>query len=128
MLLVANSTKNLKLYKFSLYFRRYLLLLHIQFEKIDILMNIPQSDILSTSLLGKIFSNTVVTYKYFWFVSIMQIPAKEDCQVMESHPWLSSVARSCPHYSQTSCRLIFRPYQSRARNDERDASVCESKG
>ena len=45
-------------------------------------MNIPQSDILSTSRLGKIFSNTVATYKYFWFVSIMQIHAKEDCQVM----------------------------------------------
>ena len=45
-------------------------------------MNIPQSDILSTSHLGKIFSNTVATYKYFWFVSIMQIHAKEDCQVM----------------------------------------------
>ena len=43
-------------------------------------MNIPQSDILSTSRLGKIFSNTVVTYKYFWFVSIMQIHAKEDCR------------------------------------------------
>ena len=91
-------------------------------------MNIPQSDILSTSRLGKIFSNTVATYKYFWFVSIMQIHAKEDCQVMESHPWLSCVARSCPHYSQASCRLIFRPYQSRARSDERDESVCVSKG
>ena len=66
-------------------------------------MNIPQSDILSTSRLGRIFSNTVATYKYFWFVSIMQIHAKEDCQVMESH-------------------------QSRARSDERDASVCASKG
>ena len=66
-------------------------------------MNLPQSDILSTSRLGKIFSNTVATYKYFWFVSIMQIHAKEDCQVMESH-------------------------QSRARSDERDASVCASKG
>ena len=47
-------------------------------------MDIPQSDILSTSRLGRIFSNTVATYKYFWFVSIMQIHAKEDCQVMES--------------------------------------------
>ena len=43
-------------------------------------MNIPQSDILSTSRLGKIFSNTVATYKYFWFVSIMQIHAKQDCR------------------------------------------------
>ena len=56
-------------------------------------MNIPQSDILSTSRLGKIFSNTVVTYKYFWFVSIMQIHAKEDCQVMESHTWRHWIAR-----------------------------------
>ena len=41
-------------------------------------MNIPQSDILTTHRLGKVFSNTVATYKYFWFVSIMQIHAKTD--------------------------------------------------
>ena len=41
-------------------------------------MQIPQSDILSTNRLGKIFSNTVATYKFFWFVSIMQIHAKTD--------------------------------------------------
>lgn len=39
-------------------------------------MNIPTSDILTTNRLGKIFNNTVATYKYFWFVSIMQIHAK----------------------------------------------------
>lgn len=39
-------------------------------------MQIPQSNILSTNRLGRIFSNTVATYKYFWFVSIMQIHAK----------------------------------------------------
>ena len=41
-------------------------------------MQIPQSDILTTNRLGKIFSNTVATYKYFWFVSIIQIHAKTD--------------------------------------------------
>ena len=41
-------------------------------------MHIPQSEILTTNRLGKIFSNTVATYKYFWFVSIMQIHAKSD--------------------------------------------------
>ena len=39
-------------------------------------MQIPTSNILPTNRLGKIFSNTVATYKYFWFVSIMQIHAK----------------------------------------------------
>ena len=41
-------------------------------------MQIPNSDILTTNRLGKIFSNTVATYKFFWFVSIMQIHAKSD--------------------------------------------------
>lgn len=41
-------------------------------------MTLPQSDILTTNRLGKIFSNTVATYKFFWFVSIMQIHAKTD--------------------------------------------------
>lgn len=39
-------------------------------------MQIPQSGILTTNRLGKIFANTVATYKYFWFLSIMQIHAK----------------------------------------------------
>lgn len=38
-------------------------------------MNIPQSDTLSTIRLGKIFTKTVATYKYFWFLSILQIHA-----------------------------------------------------
>lgn len=41
-------------------------------------MQIPESDILTTNRLGRIFSNTVATYKFFWFVSIMQIHAKND--------------------------------------------------
>lgn len=39
-------------------------------------MNLPQSEILSTTRLGKIFGKTVATYKYFWFISILQIHAK----------------------------------------------------
>ena len=42
-------------------------------------MNIPQSDNLSTNILGKVFKNTVATYKYFWFISILQIYTKKDC-------------------------------------------------
>lgn len=41
-------------------------------------MQISQSDILTTNRLGRVFSNTVATYKYLWFVSIMQIHAKTD--------------------------------------------------
>lgn len=39
-------------------------------------MQLPISNTLTTTCLGRIFSNTVATYKYFWFVSIMQIHAK----------------------------------------------------
>ena len=41
-------------------------------------MQIPQSNILTTNRLGKIFTSTAATYKFFWFVSIMQIHAKSD--------------------------------------------------
>ena len=45
-------------------------------------MNIPQSRLLSTVRLSKIFANTVATYKYFWFLSILQIHAKtEDLRI-----------------------------------------------
>ena len=46
-------------------------------------MQIPQSDILSTNRLGKIFGNTVATYKYFWFLSILQIHAKTNNQKID---------------------------------------------
>lgn len=41
-------------------------------------MQIPQSDILTIGRLGNVFNKTVATYKYFWFVSILQIHAKRD--------------------------------------------------
>ena len=46
-------------------------------------MQIPQSDILSTNRLGKVFGNTVATYKYFWFLSILQIHAKTNSQKID---------------------------------------------
>ncbi len=43
-------------------------------------MQIPHSDILTTKCLGNIFKDTSATYKYFWFVSILQIHARTDCE------------------------------------------------
>ena len=65
---------------FFLYFDNndYLCSHIIGLYRIIIIMQIPQSDILTTNCLGKIFSKTVATYKFFWFVSIMQIHAKSD--------------------------------------------------
>ena len=40
-------------------------------------MVLPNSRLLTTDRLGKVFTNTVATYKFFWFVSIMQIHAKK---------------------------------------------------
>ncbi len=40
-------------------------------------MELPNSRLLTTDRLGRVFSNTVATYKFFWFVSIMQIHAKK---------------------------------------------------
>ena len=36
-------------------------------------MNIPQSDILSTGRMSRIFDNTVATYKYYWFENILDL-------------------------------------------------------
>ena len=36
-------------------------------------MKIPQSEILSTARMNRIFDNTVATYKYYWFVSILDL-------------------------------------------------------
>lgn len=41
-------------------------------------MYIKEHNILSINRIGKIFENTSATYKYFWFLSIMQIHAKTE--------------------------------------------------
>lgn len=41
------------------------------------LMPIPHSHILTTEKLGRVFTQTVATYKFFWFLSIMQIFVKD---------------------------------------------------
>ena len=43
-------------------------------------MQLPQSDTLTTKALGNIFKDTSATYKFFWFVSILQIHARTDCE------------------------------------------------
>ena len=39
-------------------------------------MQLPESNLLTTERLGRIFETTTATYKYFWFLSILQIHAR----------------------------------------------------
>jgi len=43
-------------------------------------MNLPTDKNLDTRLLAQIYNNTVATYKYYWFVSILDIVVKEQCR------------------------------------------------
>lgn len=36
-------------------------------------MQIPQSQILTTRYLNRVFDNTVATYKYYWFLGILDL-------------------------------------------------------
>ncbi|MDY5086143.1 MAG: HNH endonuclease, partial [Prevotella sp.] len=36
-------------------------------------MKIPQSDILTTSTMNRVFADTVATYKFYWFLSILDM-------------------------------------------------------
>ena len=74
-------------------------------------MQIPQSDILSTNRLGKIFGNTVATYKFFWFLSIMQIHARtNDLKIDVSDILIRMVANAWypVHYFRLSFGLMGR--------------------
>ena len=53
-------------------------------------MQIPTSDILTTNRLGKIFSNTVATYKFFWFVSDQEMTALF-WKIWDNYPHLKEV-------------------------------------
>lgn len=41
-------------------------------------MQIPQSQILTTRCLNRVFDTTSATYKFFWFLSILQIHARTE--------------------------------------------------
>lgn len=41
-------------------------------------MQIPQSQILTTRYLNRVFDNTVATYKYYWFLSILDLCVKQE--------------------------------------------------
>ena len=40
-------------------------------------MQIPQSEQLTTRYLNRVFDNTVATYKYYWFLSILDLFVKQ---------------------------------------------------
>ena len=40
-------------------------------------MNLPTDKLLETRSLAQIYNNTVATYKYYWFVAILDIVVKE---------------------------------------------------
>lgn len=40
--------------------------------------NIPQSDFLTTKNLSQVFNNTTATYKFYWFLSILQMHNEEE--------------------------------------------------
>ena len=40
-------------------------------------MLIPQSEQLTTRYLNRVFDNTVATYKYYWFLSILDLFVKQ---------------------------------------------------
>ena len=39
--------------------------------------HIPQSDILSTTNLSRVFNSTTATYKFYWFLSLLQMHNEE---------------------------------------------------
>lgn len=41
-------------------------------------MQIPQSQILTTRYLNRVFDNTVATYKYYWFLGILDLCVKQE--------------------------------------------------
>lgn len=45
--------------------------------------NIPQSEFLSTRNLGQVFNNTTATYKFYWFLSLLQMHNEEKAYRMK---------------------------------------------
>lgn len=39
-------------------------------------MQLPQSNILTTKYLNRVFDKTVATYKYYWFLGILDLCVK----------------------------------------------------
>ena len=45
-------------------------------------MEIPQSDILSTSAMNRVFDTTTATYKFYWLLALLDMHVKEQMDEM----------------------------------------------
>ena len=109
-------------------------------------MTLPQSDILSTRHLNRVFDDTTATYKFYWLLGLLEYIAKGKSRIsikemivsMVANAWypvaffrlsfgkLPRVTWSCAYHTQAPRSQLLRLDQSRARVDERDATVCEA--
>ena len=59
-------------------------------------MQIPQSQILTTRHLNRVFDKTVATYKYYWFLGILDLYVKQGNTRMRLLKFLSLVVKYYP--------------------------------
>ena len=46
-------------------------------------MNLPEQKSISTFCLAQVFNNTTATYKFYWFISILEIYAKKQERLIQ---------------------------------------------
>ena len=54
-------------------------------------MQIPQSDILSTNAMNRVFDTTTATYKFYWLLALLDMYVKEQKDEMRALDVLSLI-------------------------------------
>lgn len=69
-------------------------------------MQLPQSNILTTKYLNRVFDKTVATYKYYWFLGILDLCVKQGKTRM--NVWEIMIAMVANAWYPVNCfRLSF---------------------
>ncbi len=56
-------------------------------------MTLPQNTKLSISAMSQVFNNTTATYKFYWFVALIDIVVKETSNTKHSFGKLDSLCK-----------------------------------
>lgn len=66
-------------------------------------MQIPQSDILSTNAMNRVFDTTTATYKFYWLLALLDMHVKEQKDEMRA---LDVAARGRSYARNEVCQYV----------------------
>ena len=70
-------------------------------------MQIPQSDILSTNAMNRVFDTTTATYKFYWLLALLDMHVKEQKDAILALDVAARMVAYCRLAKAIPCRRLF---------------------